>query len=445
MCFTEQVLENSDATVTIVDRRDSPGGHWRDAYSFVRLHQPSRFYGLGSMQLGDDYIDAVGGNAGMYELAGRDAICLHFETAMHRHFLPSGRVRYLPNCDYSGDGRIVSLISGETRQIMVRRKVIDARYLQGTIPATDKPTFDIADGVHWMAPGELARLAEPSKRFVIMGGGKTALDTCVWLLERGVDPDVIEWIRPRDAWWLSRRFQQPGVLLPDFYLASAMQVEAFAEAADMAEVCTRLEADGVLLRIDPEVTPSMFRAAITSEAEIEMLRRIRKVHRMGHILAIEPDRIVLEYGTVPTGPDTVHVHCSAAGLGRPPLKPIFEPNLVTIQPIFFGFACLQYSTLGAVETLLETDDEKNALCPPIHFWDIDIDYALSFLALLAFERRRAHYPALDAWARNTRLNPISQVHNYADDPRMVEARGRIKVAAPNFAANVTRLLAGSQG
>jgi len=38
------LLSQSDAIVTLVDRRHAPGGHWIDAYPFVRLHRPSAFY-----------------------------------------------------------------------------------------------------------------------------------------------------------------------------------------------------------------------------------------------------------------------------------------------------------------------------------------------------------------------------------------------------------------
>ena len=33
--------------ILVVDRRAKPGGHWNDAYDFVRLHQPSLYYGVG--------------------------------------------------------------------------------------------------------------------------------------------------------------------------------------------------------------------------------------------------------------------------------------------------------------------------------------------------------------------------------------------------------------
>ena len=48
MAFTDVLLSESDATITIVDSKAKPGGHWNDAYPFVRLHQPSRFYGVNS-------------------------------------------------------------------------------------------------------------------------------------------------------------------------------------------------------------------------------------------------------------------------------------------------------------------------------------------------------------------------------------------------------------
>lgn len=48
MAFADVILDETDATITIVDRRDAPGGHWNDAYPFVKLHQPSAYYGVAS-------------------------------------------------------------------------------------------------------------------------------------------------------------------------------------------------------------------------------------------------------------------------------------------------------------------------------------------------------------------------------------------------------------
>ena len=69
MAFTDTLLAEPDADVVLVDRRHQPGGHWLDAYPFVRLHQPSAYYGVNSMTLGNDRIDDSGPNAGFYERA----------------------------------------------------------------------------------------------------------------------------------------------------------------------------------------------------------------------------------------------------------------------------------------------------------------------------------------------------------------------------------------
>jgi cation diffusion facilitator CzcD-associated flavoprotein CzcO len=45
MAFTDALINDSGHEVVMVDRRHRPGGHWHDAYPFVRLHQPSAFYG----------------------------------------------------------------------------------------------------------------------------------------------------------------------------------------------------------------------------------------------------------------------------------------------------------------------------------------------------------------------------------------------------------------
>src|SRR5271155_375179 len=68
MAFADSVLTETEATLVIVDRRDRPGGHWNDAYPFVRLHQPAAYYGVNSWPLGSGEKDATGLNKGFYEL-----------------------------------------------------------------------------------------------------------------------------------------------------------------------------------------------------------------------------------------------------------------------------------------------------------------------------------------------------------------------------------------
>ncbi|MDK9558054.1 NAD(P)-binding protein [Marinobacter sp. M216] len=440
MAFADSLLTHSDASVTIVDRRHAPGGHWVDAYPYVRLHQPSSLYGVSSVPLGQNAIDGTGTNAGFYELAGVDEIRAYYSHVMQRHFLPGGRVRYFPNCDYLGDGHFTSRLGQKSWTANVRRKVVDTTYTEGAVPGASAPPFEVADGVHCVPAGGIASITDRPERFVIIGAGKTALDACVWLLEQGVSASAIQWIRPRESWWLNRRFHQPNDLLPDFYQGMAVQLEAMAQATSIEDLVSRLEIDKFFLRIDPDIVPTMFRGAVISEAELELLRQIKDVIRLGHVRRIERDQIILEEGSVPTSEGTMHVHCASKGLSRPPLRPIFEPGLVTVQPFLWGFACYQFAMLGVVEATLDSDDKKNRLCPPIAYWDVNTDYLSAFLSGLANERARAAYPDLANWAKNTRLNPLCGIKLYRDLPSVADAHERIKRSGMAAVGNLVKLV-----
>ncbi|MDX1746287.1 MAG: NAD(P)-binding protein, partial [Halobacteriales archaeon] len=102
MAFTDTLIDESDADVVMVDRRADPGGHWNDAYPFVRLHQPSAVYGVDSRQLGSNKIDEDGPNAGFYERATGAEICDYYRRVLDEKFLPSGQVRFFGMNDYIG-------------------------------------------------------------------------------------------------------------------------------------------------------------------------------------------------------------------------------------------------------------------------------------------------------------------------------------------------------
>ena len=444
MAFADALLTHSDATVTLVDRRHTPGGHWVDAYPFVRLHQPSAFYGVASVPLGDDALDKSGLNEGFHGLASADELRAYYAQVMQQHFLPTGRVRYFPCTDWlggaAGQHRIRSRVSGATQDVRVRRKLIDTSFVGGEIPATSPPPFELAEGVRCVAAGEVVRVADHAGRFVVIGAGKTALDTCVWLLSRGVSAEAIQWVKPREGWWINRRYNQPYTLLPDFYVGAGMQLQAMAQARTVDEVYTRLEADGFYLRVDPTVLPTMGHGAIVSETELALLRQIKDVVRLGHVRRIERQRMLLDQGEVPVAADTVYVHCASAGVGRPMPRPIFEADRVIVQPLFWSFVSFPFAMLGVVEATLASDEEKNRLCPPIRYWDTPADYLSTFLAGMAHARARTAYPALNAWANETRLNPMSGMGPYRDHPKVQQTREIIKQYGAAAAGNLVKLL-----
>src|SRR5258705_13905481 len=115
MAFVDTLVSETTTTVVVVDRNHQPGGHWTTAYPFVRLHQPSAYYGVNSRDLGSDTIDHIGLNAGYYELAGGAEGCAYLDTVMQQQLLPSGRVTNLPISEEHGGSRVRTLGGEETR------------------------------------------------------------------------------------------------------------------------------------------------------------------------------------------------------------------------------------------------------------------------------------------------------------------------------------------
>lgn len=185
MAFVDSLIAESDGDVVMVDRRQRPGGHWNDAYPFVRLHQPSAYYGVNSRVLGNDAIDEVGPNAGFYERATADEICDYYNRVLDEQLLGSGQVRFFGMCDYvgnrSGEHRFVSRLTGEETDVRVRRKFVDATYLEAAVPATHPPPFGVDADVRLIPVGELTKLTSSGTGYTIIGGGKTSMDACQWL------------------------------------------------------------------------------------------------------------------------------------------------------------------------------------------------------------------------------------------------------------------------
>src|SRR3954452_11184942 len=112
MAFTDALIDHADVRVALVDRRHGVGGHWLDAYPFVQLHQASSFYGVASTLLGGGQLQRTGPEAGLFERATMPEICAYYGRVLTDRLLPSGRVEFLPGCEYDGHHRVVSRISG---------------------------------------------------------------------------------------------------------------------------------------------------------------------------------------------------------------------------------------------------------------------------------------------------------------------------------------------
>ncbi len=407
MAFADSLFTETDATMVIVDRHDRPGGHWNDAYPYVRLHQPASFYGVNSAPLGTGAIDKVGLNAGYSELASGQEVLSHFDGVLRQRLLPSGRVTFLPMSELDDDGTVTSRLSGNRITVEADR-FVDATHSRMLVPSTIPPSYAVSADVTCVPPNDLPRRAPAFDEYVVIGAGKTGMDACIWLLDHGADPERIRWVVPRDSWVLNRRDFQPG---DDNFAVScaglADQVDAAALAEAEAEVFARLEACDVLRRIDPTVTPEAYHCAILSDGEIDALRRIEGTIRLGRVLAIHADRIELEHGEVPTGPATLHVDCSAAGIPTHPSTPVFDGDRITIQWVRTCQPTFSAAMIGFVEAAFDDEATKNRICQPIAPPTVPRDWLRMFRTELRNRTTWAQFPEIGDWQARSRLDPFT--------------------------------------
>jgi hypothetical protein len=426
MAFTDALIDHADVHVTLVDRRHAAGGHWLDAYPFVQLHQASLFYGVASTTLGSGAVQLSGPEAGLHERARQSEIRAYYDDVLHRRFLGSGRVTFLGASEYHANGSshlVSSRVSGETVEVDVRRRVVDATYLSPTIPATTPSPFTVADGVHVAAINELARLTVAPSGYVIVGSGKTATDGIVWLLVNGVPPDRIVWVRPRDPWMLNRAVVQPDPMVGLGLAADTMAAAAPAESLD--DLFLRLEAASVMLRIDRDIVPTMAKTPTLAAWELDLLRTVENVVRLGHIKRVTRREIVLDDGSVSLAPGSLIVHCAASGLQYPPLVPVWGPDKIRLQTIRAGFPCFGAALAGYVEATRDDDRERNRLCPPNTLPDSPASWARMQVRGTIAARRYGAEPDIAAWANRCALNPVRIEPSRRDDPAVQAAAARL--------------------
>ena len=440
MAFTDALIDRADVHVTLVDRRYAAGGHWQDAYPFVQLHQASLFYGVASTVLGSGAVQQQGAESGLHERARRSEIQNYYDNILIGRFVGSGRVTFLGASEYHMDDSshfVTSRVSGETTRVDVRRRVVDATYLSPTVPATTPPPFAVSDAARVIPVNELAALPSAATNYVIVGAGKTATDAIVWLLGNGVPPDRIVWVRPRDPWMLNR-----AVVQPDPVVALTLAADTMAAAADadsLTDLFLRLEAAGVMLRIDPDVIPTMAKTPTLGMWELELLRTVENVVRLGHIESVSKEEIILERGSVRLPPGSVVVHCAASGLQYPPLVPIWGQDKIRLQTIRSGFPCFNAALAGYVEATRDDDRERNRLCPPNTFSDSPADWALmqarGAQAALAYGAE----PDIAAWANDCALNPSRVRSSERNMPAVRTASDRLAAVSERGLTRMAQL------
>jgi hypothetical protein len=414
MAFADTLLDETDAHITIIDRHGKPGGHWNDAYPFVALHQPSAFYGVNSTQLGSGEKDVTGLNKGFYELATGSEVSSYFERVMHQRFIPSGRVSYFPMSDYLGDGRFVSLLSGQETTANIRRKTVDATYYGTNVPSTHTPKFKIGDGVKVIPPNGLPSLGQGKLKrpdtFVILGAGKTAMDVGIWLLRSGANPEDIIWVTPRDSWLLNRSTTQPGAEFFHSTMGGQLSImQALATAADADALFEMLEQAGVMLRIDPSAKPSMFHYATISQAEVAMLQAIKNVVRMGRVRSIDATGMKLEHGDYPVSGNPIYIDCTATAVERRPVVPQFQESVITLQMIRVPQPAFSAALTAFIEANFDDEDTKNCLGVPVPLPDGIAQYPAASMTNMMNQVAWTQNEKVRDWILNSRLDGFGKM------------------------------------
>ena len=423
MAFTDTLVAETDAQVVLVDRGHAPGGHWTSAYPFVRLHQPSAYYGVNSRALGSDTIDRVGWNEGLYELATVGEVCAYFDQVMHQDLLPSGQVSYFPMAEYLGEGRFRTLAGGDYT-VDVRKRVVDTTYVKTLVPSMRPPPYHVGDGVDCVAPNDLPASAAGHQRFVIVGAGKTGIDACLWLLRNGIQPERLTWIMPRDAWLMDRANIQPGPqFLERFQAGFVARLTAIDRATSVGDLFERLEACGNLLRLDSSVRPSMYRCATVSRAELQQLQCIGDIVRMGRIDSIEPGKVVLADGAIPADSSTLYIDCSADGLQRRLPTKVFDGKTITLQSLRGCQQVFSAALVAHVEATYHDDAMRNDLCEPVPHPNTDTDWLTTTMAEHRNQIRWLDDSDLMQWLCAARLDLMR--HMYA--PLMQKPKVRDKL------------------
>lgn len=418
-------------------------GHWTKAYPYVRLHQPAAYYGVNSTVLENGQVDRSGWNKGLASLAAGQEICSYFDKVMQK-LTSSRRVQYFPKHIWDGERRFRSLDSGKTYEIGTDSCVVDGTYSRTTIPSSRPPPYHVESGLDVVAPNSLPESFESGKykNFTIVGSGKTGIDAVLWLLQNNVNRSQIEWIMPRDAYYLDRgHFQPMPEGLADRQSRAAGLRDCILFSSSVDEFYRKQVEGEHLLQLDKDVAPTMHHCASVSMTEFEALKTLGdNIIRKGRVTGITAHEVVLEKGRQPAKPNTLYIDCSASAISKRPLQNVFQDMRITLQPVRFCQQTFSAALIGHVEANYDDIEIKNKLCGPVEMPDKPSDYLKVMLQTNLNTVAWATNPKTLAWVGGSRLNIFKGVIPQPPDEQQAAAITQIIAATNEMSAKICELL-----
>ena len=158
------------------------------------------------------------------------------------------------------------------------------------------------------------------------------------------------------------------------------------------------------MRIDAAVEPTMWRWAILREAEIERLRLVEDVVRLGNVQRLAGDAVTLDGGTVPVVRREFFVDCTSDWSYLNMDLTIVEGDRIDLQPVRTCQPCFSSALVAFLECNRDDDAEKNRLRPANPYPLTTTDW---MRGLVASNRNLIDWnaePDLPSWIERTRLN-----------------------------------------
>jgi hypothetical protein len=396
MAFVDTLMSlQPSATVMLIDSHTAPGGHWNDAYDYVKLHQPSIAYGVNSMQLEGNWAKLLlAGKLPWNHHASKPELLTYYRSVVdswsqkgHLLYMPSTRYDFTQNPTTQDMVTFKSindnndeLNNSTTYQVKVNVKVVDAVQGECKVPKTTPPQFTYDSTIQVITPNDLLEQkpvkktgwlftkpsAIPTTKYVVVGCGKTGMDAIIYLQTTlHVLPSDITWIIPHDVWMINLERSSPSA----YHQALLNQIGNHEAAMD------ELEKNNFIYRLDPTVRPtSEYKFPTISGSELKTLRTVENKIRHGRVKHIQADdnipvlhfidgtELKLNNSLVES---TVFIHCSAPGPftnitrgeeERLPMR-LFDGKTITLFPLFAP----PITFSGAVIAKLETARRNNTL------------------------------------------------------------------------------------